>query len=146
VPVPTLALHSYIRHLFPHRSARLCVLLVSCVSPCLPSLCPPLTPTPYTPSLLCRLNSRDRIRTKLAAGVEDGIVINPSVQAAGSVSTPGPNPSRDNTEGGVTRGGALGSERAKCLDSARRDVPGMDTLPFVDNSFWRLVSSLSFLP
>src|SRR6266851_2046863 len=99
MPVPTLALHSYIRHLFPHRSARLCVLLVSCVSPYLPSLCPPLTLTPCTPSLLCRINSRDRIRTKLAAGVENGIVFNPSVQASGSVSTPGPNPSRDNTEG-----------------------------------------------
>ncbi len=48
-----------------------------------------------TSSLLLRLNSRDRIRAKLAADIESGIVINPLVF------TPGPNLSRDTTQGGT---------------------------------------------
>jgi len=50
-----------------------------------------------TRSLLLRLNSRDRIRAKLAADVESGIVTNPLVF------TPGPNLStgRDTTQGGT---------------------------------------------
>jgi len=51
----------------------------------------------WTPSLLRRLNFRDYIRTKLAAGVKNGIVVNPAAQA--SAFTPGPIPSRDNTQG-----------------------------------------------
>jgi len=47
-----------------------------------------------TPSLLLRLNSRDRIRAKLAADIESGIVINTLVF------TPGTNISRDTTQGG----------------------------------------------
>jgi hypothetical protein len=54
----------------------------------------------WTPSLLCRLNFRDHIRTKLAAEVENGIVVNPAAQA--SAFTPGLVFSMDNTQGSTS--------------------------------------------
>jgi hypothetical protein len=81
------------RSIFLHRSAHLCLLVDNCVSPCLPPSCASLTLTDA--SLLLRLNSRDRIRAKFAAGVENGIVINPLVF------TPGPNLGTDTTQGGT---------------------------------------------
>jgi len=56
---------------------------------------PPTLTDAITSPPLPRLNSRGRIRTMLAAEVENGIVINPSVFM------PGPNPSRDSTQGGT---------------------------------------------
>jgi hypothetical protein len=70
VPVCTLRYHAHLRPFFLRPCAHLRVLIYGSVSPFLHSLF-----SSRTSSLLCRLNSRDRIRTKLAAGAKDGIMI-----------------------------------------------------------------------
>src|SRR6267154_4093032 len=73
MPVYTLASHAYLLPLLHHHRARLCMRVHGCVS-----LCFHLLPScSQTPSPFRRLNSRDRIRTKLSAQSENGPIITP---------------------------------------------------------------------
>ena len=93
MPVLTLFSHAHLLPLLVRPHPRLCLRVLNHISPCLLLS----SRLPWTPLLPRRLNSRDGLRTKLAADPQNGIMITIPTLKFTSDSKPGGNTSLSGT-------------------------------------------------
>jgi hypothetical protein len=105
MPVLTLLSHAHLLPLLVRPHPRLCLRVLDHVSPCLLLS----SRLPWTPLLYRRLNSRDGLRTKLAADAQNGIMITmpgprftPNSKPAGNTSGTMTDAVTDTTDPGST--------------------------------------------